>query len=134
MRYLKDLVCTDKYLIKGHVKTGSQRLSTFLNNTRRRFLEMEEATLIKHDDGETIQASLLSIRVNDILFAYEMEETGDEGLRHLGLRNKAEVATTIHLRADIPLEVSGMVRRRAMDSDALRKHDFFVMMNPTLKG
>ena len=134
MRFLKDLLFTDRYLIKGHIKTGGQRLSTFLNSTRKRFLEMEEATLIKHDGGERIHAELVSVRLNDILFAYEMEEAGDEGLRNLGVQAKAELEITIYLSADMPLQMSGMVRTRAMNSDALRKHDFVVMLNPILRG
>ncbi len=134
MRFLKDLLFTDKFLLKGHVKTGGQRLSGFLNNNRKRFLEMEEAALIRHAGGDRIQSALVMVRINDILFAYEMEESGDEGLRNLGGRDKAELAVQIHLISDTPLHLTGLVRRRALDSDAMRKHDFMVLMNPSLKG
>ena len=134
MRYLKDLLFTDKYLIKGHVHTGSQRLSTFLNNTRKHFLEMEEATLIKHDGGDRTQAEWMLVRVNDILFAYEMEETGDEALRNLAAPDRAEIAVTVHLKYDPPMQLSGLVRSRAIDSDTPGNHDFFVMVKPMLQG
>lgn len=134
MRFLKDLLFTDKHLIKGHVKTGGQRLSTFLNNNRKRLLEVEEAALITHHGGNRAQSSLLMARINDILFAYEMEESGDEGLRNLGGRDKAELAVQIHLASDAPLLLTGLVRKRALDSDATRRHDFLVLMKPSLKG
>jgi hypothetical protein len=134
MRYLKDLLFTDTHLIKGHIHTGGQRLSTFLNNTRKRFLEMEEATLIKHSGGDSAQAGKMLISIDDILLAHEMEETGDEGMRHLGDRAKDEMAITAHFRGDIPLELSGTVRKRAIDSEVLRDHDFVVVLQPALRG
>jgi hypothetical protein len=134
MRFVKDLLFTDKYLIKGHVNTGGQRLSTFLNNTRKRFLEMEEAIFIRHDGGDRIQTEWALVHVNEVLFAHEMEQTGDEGLRNLAARDRAEIAVTIHLRWDAPMHLSGMVHKRAMHSDALHHHDFVVMINPILQG
>jgi hypothetical protein len=134
MRYLKDLLFTDQYLIKGHAHTGGQRLSSFLNSTRKRFLEMEEATLIKHNGGDRLQIEWMLLRVNDILFAYEMEQTGDAGLRNIAARDKPEMAVTIHLKWDTPMQLSGMVRKRAMNSDMLFNHDFLVMINPILQG
>jgi hypothetical protein len=134
MRYLKDLLFTDQYLIKGHAHTGGQRISTFLNNTRKRFLEIEEATLIKHNGGDRLQMEWMLLRVNDILFAYEMEQTGDAGLRNIAARDKPEMAVTIHLKWDPPIQLLGMVRKRAMDSDRLLNHDFIVMAKPALRG
>jgi hypothetical protein len=134
MRFLKDLLFTDKYLIKGHVKTGGQRLSTFLNNTRKRFLEMEEATLTKHDGSDRISSESVLVKISDVLFAHEMEETGDEVLRNLGVRDRDELLVHFHLSSDASMQISGMVRQRTLDSDIFRKHDFIVMMRPALKG
>jgi len=130
MRYLKDLLFTDRYLIKGHVPTGRQRLSTFLNSNRKRFLEAEEAFLIQHDAGDRIQTGLAMVRINDILFAYEMEESGDEGLRTLGGQDKAAVAVHLHLESEIRISLTGLVRKRALNSDAVRRNDFMVLVNP----
>jgi hypothetical protein len=134
MRYLKDLLFTDTYLIKGHINTGGQRLSTFLNNTRKCFLEMEEATLIKHIGGKSVQAGHILISIDDILLAHEMEITGDEGMRQLGDRARDEMAITAHFSGDIPLQLSGKVRKRAMDADMPRDHDFLVFLQPVLQG
>jgi len=134
MRYLKDLLFTDTYLIKGHVHTGGKRLSTFLNAARRRFLEMEEATLIQHSGGKTAQAGKILISIDEILLAYEMEVTGDEVMRQLGDRVRDEMEITAHFGSSFPLELSGKVRKRAIDANALRDHDFIVVMQPVLRG
>jgi len=134
MRYLKDLLFTEERLIKGHVQTGGQRLSTFLNNSRRRFLEVEEASLIQHDTGDRVQSSLALVRINALLFAYEMEESGDEGLRTLGGRDRAAVDVHMHLESKIRLSLTGLVRKRALESDTARRHDFLVLENPRIRG
>ena len=134
MKYYKDVLFTDRYLIKGHVKTGSQRLSTFLCNARRRFVEMEGATLIDHDKLDRLQVERVLVSVDEILIAYEMEETGDEGLRTLGVREKAEMEIHIELNAGTPIRLSGKVRRRTMEWGAFRNHDFIVVVDPALDG
>ena len=133
MRFLKDLLFTEKFFIKGHVNTGDRRLSTFLNNTRKCFLEMEEATLIKHDDGSRITASWMQVQVNDILFAHELEVTGDEGLKHLAERERDDIEATGYFSGSASLQLSGKVRKRALDSDARRDHDFIVVVEPRIE-
>ena len=134
MRYLKDLLFTETHLIRGHANTGDRRLSTFLNRTRKYFLEMEEATLIRHDGGGTLQAGWMLVRLDDILLAHEMEVTGDEGLRLLGKNAGSEIDITAHFNGRLPLQLSGKVRKRAIDSDAVRGHNFFVVADPVLRG
>jgi hypothetical protein len=133
MRFLKDLIFTDTFLIKGHANMGGQRLSTFLNSTRKRFLEMEEATILKHDGSSRIAAEWLQVRVNDILFAHELEDSGDEGLRHLSKRND-DIEVTAHFSGSLPVQLSGKVRKRALDSDTLRNNDFIVVVEPRIEG
>lgn len=130
MRYLKDILLTDRYLVRGHVHTGGQRLSTFLNSHRKSFLEAEEAALIQHDSGDRVQTGLLMVRISDILFAYEMEESGDEGLKALGGRDRAAVAVHIHLDSKGGPSLRGLVRKHALNSDAGRRHDFIILENP----
>ncbi len=134
MRYLKDLLFTETHMIRGHANTGDRRLSTFLNMTRKYFLEMEEATLIRHDGGGALQAGWMLVRLDDILLAHEMEVTGDEGLRLLGKNAGNEIAITAHFNGRLPLQLSGKVRGRSIDSDTVRNHDFFVVVDPVLRG
>ncbi len=134
MRFLKDLLYTETFLIKGHANTGSQRLSTFLNNSRKRFLEMEEVTLIKHDGGRRVAAAWMQVRVDDILFAHELEMSGDEGLRILAERKRDDIEMTAYFSSDIPLQISGKVRKHALNSSTFRHCDFIVVVEPKLEG
>jgi hypothetical protein len=134
MRYLKDLLFTDTFLIKGHINTGGQRLSSYLNSTRKRFLEMEEATLLRHDGGDSVQTDWMLVSVDDILLAHEMEDTGDEVMRHLAEGVRDEMAITALFSGNLSLQLSGKARKRIIDSDAIRDHDFVVVMDPILQG
>ncbi len=133
MRYLKDLILTDTFLLKGHVKTGDQRLSTFLNTTPRRFLEMDEVTFVRHTGGESVLIPHMLVRVEEILLAHEMEETGDEGLKHLAEREKDEVAVTVLFGGAMPLQLSGKVSRRAVERATSSRHNFIVVVEPVLQ-
>lgn len=132
MRYVKDLLLTDMFLLKGHVKTGDQRLSTFLNTTPKRFLEMDEVTFVKHTGGESVSVPQMLVRVEEILLAHEMEETGDEGLKHLAEREKDEAAVTVFFGGAMPLQLSGKVSKRAVER-ATSRHDFIVVVEPVLQ-
>jgi hypothetical protein len=134
MRFLKDLLCTDTFMIKGHAKSGSGRLSNFLNTTRRPFLEMEEATLVRHDGTNCITTGHVQVRVNDILFAHELEVSGDESLRTLAERNRNDVEVTALFGGDIGIQISGKVRKRSLDSESTRPHDFIVVVEPRIEG
>lgn len=134
MKYLKDLLLTDRFFIRGHIKTGGQRLSTFLNNTSKRFLEMEEVTVVKHDGNERVVTAWMRVRVDEIILAHEMEVSGDEGLRMLAERGRDEIAVTASFSCNTPLQLSGRVSRRAIDCDSPRHHDFIVVVEPKLRG
>jgi hypothetical protein len=135
MKYRKDLLLTDTFLLKGHLVTGGQRLSSFLNSTPKRFLEMNEVTVIDHAQGECVQIPRMQVCVDEILLAHEMEVTGDAGMRLLlAERERDEVALTVHFGRAIPLQLSGKVSRRAIDRDAPGRHDFIVVIEPRLQG
>jgi hypothetical protein len=133
MRYLKDLLLTDTFLLKGHLKTGDRRLSTFLNTTARRFLEMDEVTVVDHSRGERVLIARMLVRVEEILLAYETEDTGDEGLKLLAEREKDEVVVNAHFGGALPLQFSGKVSKRAVERDVSASHDFIVVVEPKLR-
>lgn len=130
MRFLKDFLFTDDYLIRGHVKTGEHRLSTFLNKTHRRFLNVEEATLIRHDGSDRIHVPNMQVCVHEILFAYEAEDTGDDVLRSLAEGARDEIHITACFSGPKPLQIAGNVHRRILDAKSGGHHDFIVMINP----
>jgi hypothetical protein len=133
MKYVKDLLLTDTSLLKGHLKTGDQRLSTFLNTTPKRFLEMDKVTVVNHARGERVLIAQMLVRVEEILLAHEMEETGDEGLKLLAEREKDEVAVTAHFGGSMPLQISGKVGKRAIERDISVRHDFIVVVEPKVR-
>ena len=134
MRFLKDVLYTDTFLIKGHADTGERRLSSFLNNTRKRFIEVEEATLFRHDGGERIPSSRMDVNIRDILFAHESEDTGDEVLRNLAKQKRDEIGMTAYFSSTTPLQLSGRIHKSAFDSDPQRRHDFIVVVQPEFQG
>jgi hypothetical protein len=134
MRYRKDLLVTDAYFIKGHASSGGQRLSTFLGNTQKPFLEMDEVTLIKLDRSGSLEIPWLLVRIEDILIAYEIEETGDEGLKVLAEREADKIRVTAHFVATASFQLIGKVRRRALNTDMAPYHDFIVMIDPKIHG
>lgn len=134
MRYFKDFLFTDTFLIKGHVNTAGRRLSTFLNNTRKRFLDIEEATLIHYDGSGRTVAALVQVHMDDIFFAYELDGFGDEGLKLLAEHEKDHYQVTAHFNGNHPLHFSGKVRKHSLDRDTLRSHDFIVIVEPLFEG
>jgi hypothetical protein len=132
MRYLKYIFLTDTFLINGHLNTGGQRLSTFLNNTRRRLLNLDEVTLVNHIQGDSAQSAALLVRTDEILLAHELEEAGDERLRLLAEQGRDEVAISAHCSGTFPFQLSGSVSRHTLDRCASGRQGFIVILRPRL--
>jgi hypothetical protein len=130
MRYIRDLLLTDNFLIKGHIHTGGQRLSTFLNNTPRSFLEIEETTLTSPVHSERIAAARIMVRVDEIILAHEIEEAGDESLRLLAEMEKNQVEVTAFFGGTRPFQLAGKVSERAIERTRSRRYDFMVVVEP----
>jgi hypothetical protein len=134
MMYLKDIVLTDSFLLKGHISTGNKRLSSFLNSTPKRFIEMNEVTATDHIRGVRFTISRMLLRVEEVILAHEMAETGDESLRLLALQERDEVIITARFSGATQLLASGRVSRRALEHDAPGQHEFIVLVEPRLEG
>ncbi len=134
MIFMKDHLCTDTYLVRGHVTTGEHRLSTFLNKMPRQFLDVEAATLIRHCGGERMHVPEMKMHMREILFAYETENTGDDVLRSLAESAGNKVCVTAQFSGIMPLQITGKVYCRVLDSMARQPHGFIVMMEPVLRG
>jgi len=133
MRFLKDHLFTENFLIKGHVNTGEYRLSTFLNKIQKQFLEMEEVTLIRHDGRDRIHAPRMQVRIYDILFAYESEDAGDSVLKSLAEGVRDETYVTAYFNIPTPLQISGRVHKRIFDSIGTRQNEFIVVIKPEIQ-
>ena len=134
MKYLKDLLITDRFLLKGHVDTGNQRLSNFLNDAGRHFIEMNEAALLIHEGGERISVPRMLLRTDEILIAHEIGDAGDEGMKALAERQKDDLDVANRFSRLPSLQLSGKVRKRAMNAGALYQNHFVVVVEPQITG
>jgi hypothetical protein len=134
MIYLKDMLITNRFCVKGHANTGGQRLSAFLNNTSKPFLEMDEVTFIDHDGNESARAAWVLMHIDDIILAHEIGEAGDEILKGLVERELDQISVSVRFNANTQLQLSGKVRQRAVNSDTRDYHDFIVVVEPELRG
>ena len=67
---VSDLLLTDSFLIKGNIENKYTRLSQVLDETRRYFVKVRDATLIDLNSCERIQTPLLHVNVDEILLAH----------------------------------------------------------------
>jgi hypothetical protein len=134
MMYLKDLVLTDTFLLKGHISSGGQRLSSFLNGIPKRFLEMNEATVTDLLLGARFTNTRMLLRVEEIILAHELVEKGDESLRLLAAQERDEITATARFSGPTPLVASGRVSRRALEHDTPGQHEFIVISEPSFEG
>jgi len=133
MRYCKDFLLTDDFFVRGHVNTGSCRLTTYLNGAGRQFIEIDEALCIKRD-GKCIQAPRAVLSVSEILLAHEACEAGDAAQRSLASRAAGTTDVTIHLIAREPYEIKAKVRRSTFKRDDFGPHQFIVVTEPRIQG
>jgi len=134
MRYLKDLLLTDTHLLKGHVVTGGQRLSTFLNTTPKRHVEMYEVTLCSPSPAEVVTMPRVLVRVSEILLAHEMDEAGDQTLKILAERGRDEVPIAAFFGGAAPIRIAGRASSRIIEREAAGSRDFIVIIDPMIEG
>jgi len=134
MKYLKDLLLTDTHLLKGHVVTGGQRLSSFLNATPRRHVEMYDVTLCGQNPAETVTMPRVLVRVSEILLAHEMDEAGDQTLKILAERERDEIPIAAFFGGSTPIRLAGRASRRILEREAAGPRDFIVIIEPLLEG
>jgi hypothetical protein len=125
---------TARFLIKGRVLTGEQRLTSFLRSYRRAFLSIEDITMFDLERSDQIVAARGQLRVEDILLAHEfLDVAGDMHSRALVEReSQAYRMASIYFRAPTTFEVVGRVREEFLGG-ALQE-TFFVVQEPNLRG
>ena len=131
---VSDLLLTDCFLIKGNVEHKYTRLSQFLDEHRRYFLRVRDATLIDLRSLDRIRTPLLQVNLDEILFAHEyLDEAGDE---HQRLLATDQVLHKVRLfyTGQVNLELAGLVRPGAYEADDHISRRFFVLRQPVLRG
>lgn len=131
---VSDLILTDSFLIKGEIEHKYARLSQVLDEYRRYFLRLRNATLIDLNTCDRIQTPLLHVNMDEILLAHEFLDTGGDMSKadlYKGQKfNNVRVFFTGHLN----VEVGGEVRPGSYEVDDRATRRFFVIKNPVLRG
>ena len=128
------LFLTARFFVKGTVRTGDLRLSSFLNSVRRPLLQIDSVTFVDFDLGDRIVARRASLRLSDVLLAFEfLDLAGDPLRKRLSQPEEQEFKmVSAYFRSPSKIEVLGRVRRNELD--ATPGEDFFVLREPLLRG
>jgi len=133
---VSDVLLTDSFLIKGQVENKYARLSQMLDECRRYFIKVRDATLIDLSSRERIQTPLVHVNLDEILVAHEfLDSTTDARLAKIATeegmkQNRVRVFYTGNLN----VEVAGNVRPGSYEADDKRTRRFFVMTQPEVRG
>jgi hypothetical protein len=131
---VSDLFLTDSFLIKGEIERKYARLSQMLDEHRKNFVRVRNATLIDLNTCDRIQTPLLHVNTDEILLAHEfLDHAGDAQLATMNRDmkwNKVRVFFTGHLN----VEVGGECRPGAYEVDDRMTRRFFVLRNPAVRG
>ena len=131
---VSDLLLTDSFLIKGNVENKYTRLSQILDEHRKYFLKVRDATLIDLKTCERIKTPLLHVNVDEILLAHELlDESGDQYLRALTQDEELHKVRVFYTGAQ-NFEVSGMVRPGCYEATDRATRRFFIVREPSQRG
>jgi len=128
------LFLTQRFLVKGNVRTGELRLSSFLNSVRRPLLDVDNITMIDLERGDRIVARRATVRLADVLLAHEfLDLAGDPLRKRLAQPESSEFRmVSVYFRAPSRLELLGRVRHDVFEP--VQGDDFFVVMEPLVRG
>lgn len=120
--------------MKGTVRTGGLRLTSFLNAARGRWLQVGDPALLDFERGAERTAGGLVLRLDDVLLAHEyLDLAGDPLRKRLAQPDDAQ-PRRMHacFRAPSRLEIVG--RSNAGAPDPAGSDEFFVVTEPELLG
>ena len=134
MTIVSDLLLTDAFLIKGQVENKYTRLSQLLDEYRKYFVCVREATLIDLNSRDRINTPLLHVNVDEILFAHELIETaGDPHAARLAKESQVQRVRAFYT-GNLNVEIAGEVRPGSYEATDRSTRRFFVMHNPEVRG
>lgn len=133
---VSDMLLTDSFLIKGNVENKYARLSQILDEHRRYFLKVRDATLIDLVTAERITTPLLHVNVEEILLGHEfLDGASDPAQRELAaIDPKGLHRVRVFYTGNLNVEIGGHVRPNSYEVDDHSSRRFFVMQNPVLRG
>lgn len=131
---VSDLFLTDSFLIKGQVENKYTRLSQLLDEYRRYFLKIRNATLIDLGTQDRIQTPLLHINIDEIILAHEfLDNAGDPYAAQLATAREQH-RVRVFYTGNLNVEFAGSVRPGSYEADDRSTRRFFVMSNPEVRG
>jgi hypothetical protein len=131
---VSDLLLTDSFLIKGNVENKYTRLSRILDDHRKYFLKVRDATLVDLKSCERIQTPLLHVNLDEILLAHELlDEAGDSHMRVVTPESELH-RVRVFYTGMLNVEVAGYVRPGAYEADDHLSRRFFVVRKPQVRG
>lgn len=131
---VSDLLLTDSFLIKGNVENKYTRLSQILDEHRKYFLKVRDATLIDLNSCERITTPLLHVNVDEILLGHEfLDSGGDQQLKELA-KNQALHRVRVFYTGALNIELGGEVRPGSYEADDRSSRRFFTMRSPVIRG
>ena len=132
---VSDLLLTDAFLIKGQIENKYTRLSQLLDEYRKYFVRVRDATLIDLNSKDRIQTPLLHVNVDEILMAHELIDTaGDPHAASLTVGHDETHRIRVFYTGNLNVEVAGEVRPDSYEATDRSTRRFFVMQNPEVRG
>lgn len=131
---VSDLLLTDSFLIKGNIENKYTRLSQVLDETRRYFLKVRDATLVDLNSCERINTPLLHVNVDEILLAHEFLDSGGDPTQRDLAKNQSLHRVRVFYTGTLNVELGGEVRPGSYEADDRTSRRFFTMRNPVLRG
>jgi len=133
---VSDMLLTDSFLIKGNVENKYARLSQILDEHRKYFLKVRDATLIDLVTAERITTPLLHVNIEEILLGHEfLDGASDPEQRDMAaIDPEGQHRVRVFYTGNLNVEIGGHVRPGSYEADDHSSRRFFVMQNPTLRG
>lgn len=132
---VSDMFLTDSFLIKGQVENKYARLSQLLDEYRKYFIKVRDATLVDLGTRERIQTPLLHMNVDEILLAHEfLDEAGDPFKAQLAENSPLLHKVRVFYTGNLNVEIGGEIRPSAYEVEDRTSRRFFVMRNPEVRG
>lgn len=131
---VSDVFLTDSFLIKGEVEKKYNRLSQMLDEHRRYFIKIRNATLIDLNSADRITTPLLHVNMDEILLAHEFLDSSSDMTQAELYKNQAFTKVRAFFTGHLNIEVGGEVRPGSYEVDDRATRRFFVMRAPVLRG
>ncbi len=131
---VSELFLTDSFLIKGEIERKYARLSQVLDEHRRYFLKIRNATLVDLNTCDRISTPVLNVNVDEILLAHEFLDSANDPTQAELYKNQRYNKVRVFFTGHLNLEVGGEVRPGSYEVDDRATRRFFVMRNPVLRG